>query len=71
MRGEAFEGGFPRDFRHGKGSRFVGSLEYGNPRGGVVWQPRLRRATFDWEIPRLIEFLNHLQGVQVNIGEED
>jgi len=21
----------------------------------VVWQPRLRHAAFDWEIPRLIE----------------
>lgn len=39
--------------------------------GVVVWHPRLRRATFDWKISKLIEFLTHLQGARVLIGGED
>lgn len=37
----------------------------------VVWVPRLRRADFDWEIPRLIELFNWLQDVQVSVSGVD
>lgn len=37
----------------------------------VVRAPKLRRAAFDWEILRLTQLLNRLQGVRVNIGGLD
>lgn len=37
----------------------------------TVWLPTLRRATFDWEIPRVTQLLNKLRGTRLNLGHED
>lgn len=38
---------------------------------GVVWHPIFRRDVFDWETPRVVQFLSRLQDTWVYIGEED
>lgn len=39
--------------------------------GEIVWKPILRRAVFNWEIPRVAQFLDRLQGSRIYMGEED
>lgn len=42
-----------------------------NASGELVWQSILRHDAFDWEIPKVVQLLDHLQGKQMCIGEED
>lgn len=39
--------------------------------GEIVWQPTLRRATFDWEIPRVAHLLERLQNISIRLDQED
>lgn len=37
----------------------------------MIWNLPLRRNLFDWEVPRVIEFLAHLQDSHINLDLED
>lgn len=39
--------------------------------GEVVWMPSLKRGAFDWEIPRVTQFLTRLNDSQVYLGHKD
>lgn len=37
----------------------------------VVWNPNLRRNAYDWEIPKVVQLLQRLQGARILLGEVD
>lgn len=39
--------------------------------GWTIWSLVLRRELFDWEIPRVTQLLDHLQGSHINMDQEN
>lgn len=40
-------------------------------KGGMVWQPRLRRAAFEGKIPRTAHLLNRINGTHISLDQVD